>query len=413
MISRVTASTPPQFSTYAVKFQLEYKTRDGTLFGPAIEYSTNAGSDVGFEISRAWVNWQGEAALLVFVYDPDEAAWVLWKRAVVNSYGNYNQPVFDNEDYDGEFEAVQDAYPDTSHIEEGNVVLMSQTNRPWEATFARQFNLPGGERVRGMFPARRQEDDRKSYRFYLASDKSIYVVQPDPADNSAALSTVDDTIGVVKPDPTTDAVHAVVPSAAVIYGTDGRLHILSGRRRQYLLPKEMNFWSQVNDLAYDPIENELAIATDAGIWFYDFERSGLYRQYDITADFIMWDEENEFLVYREDGGTSFHQLDEGGAELVAEVQTQPLANLTDRTQIQRAQIRYEAAGYSPTDYNTWATLKHTLLSTSQSVEVSAPSNRPVYLTQLEGQGHKLRISGFSKLRDIALVLRGEDMQSVE
>lgn len=391
---------------YDVRLQLRYRTKDGERYGPYIEIQN---------CTLASVTYQGELGVNVYVkFDTDSDGndeWVLYKRQTPNDYGGYGPHVFKAEDFNENYLEVKGVDPENTYLRENNVVLMSATNRPWEATFTRHFAVPGDETVRTMFKARLREDDMKAYNFYVATDEAMYVANPVPENDSVHLDPVTPNIGIKE-----SHMWASVPNGAIFCGTDGRLHYITGRKMRFLETEEATPFNNVRDLAYDIRNNELAVATDTGIWYYDFERQGWTKQLNfLGVDVLFWDRKNELLVARKD--SSFYQLDESGGELVGYVVTQLISNVTDETHVERVEVDYEKSGYQEGDSSTWATVQHAVrhpgvlqideLASNHpnkvNFEVQIPSNRPRFL-KLEGRGHQFAITGFSELREIKLQL---------
>src|SRR5690606_3720367 len=121
--------------------------------------------------------------------------------------------------------------------------------------------------------------------------------------------------------------YAPVPGGLALVGTDGRLHLVSGRQAVPLDTDVVGLWSEVYDVTYDPIGEEeeplLWARTDSGLWAYSFLRSGwvAHRSAD-DGRWVFFDDVLGLLVGG--AGESVEVVDGSGAARTARVVTQYL-----------------------------------------------------------------------------------------
>lgn len=391
-------------TTYEMKLQLRYQTKDGIVFGP-VAYLPNA-----FNVS---VMYQGELGVDVYLYYSG-VGWVFVGTRKPNKFGNYGKYVFSSSRWTEDYKEEGTPNPVTEYIHEENTVFLSATYRPWEALYTRNFSIDKDETIRAMFKSRLKEDDQKAYDFYIATDKAVYVASPDLTNDDIRTSVIDQNVGIKE-----KSLHVPVPKGVVFVGTDDRLYYMTGRQMEPLVIDEINMWQTINDITYDIDEREVVIATDNGLWFYDLDRKGWTKQYDENADLVFWDEQNKLLVFRVSG--TMYQMDGSGSQRTAKVITQKLANITNRTGVESVEIDYEKTGYDVNDNTTWATIQHAIRHPSVlqvdedpsafpdkiNATLEAPSNRPRYM-RLDGRGHQFSISDFDTLREVKINISNKD-----
>lgn len=237
----------------------EYQVGGYPVLGPVTDFG---------EVTALRAAWAGEDALRIYV-SPDGtlASALLYERLVWDPITGYltafrstadelrdRRLTFDAAAYDpsrlkSENDGPLGGAPESvTTINEPRAVLLSGINRPREVR-AEQFSIPEGTEVRAMFAARVSEDaGDKAYPFYVASDAGVWAAQLDG--DAYLLDAVVTTWGaaLVAGRP----VFASVDRGAVLLGTDGHLHLLSGLRTERIDAPVPGLWSRVLSMAYDP-----------------------------------------------------------------------------------------------------------------------------------------------------------------
>ena len=249
---------------------LHYEYDDGgvAVLGPATRIA-NAGKLVGLERGA-------EKALRVYVIGDDGEGGEtkeLYERVVpsatgvfVSGYsGGRSGLTFDSDEYDsGRLSDETDGPAGgpldvVDEISEPAAVFVTPPFRPRMPTFE-QFKVLQGSEVRMLAPARLAEDEGiRSYEAYVASDTGVWTLRREG--DAYVLDAVSTSFGValapqVRADRGQSA--ALVPVATPIdqglalAGTDGFVHILSGRRDLRISRPLSGLVGRVLSLAYDP-----------------------------------------------------------------------------------------------------------------------------------------------------------------
>lgn len=144
-------------------------------------------------------------------------------------------------------------------ITEPRAVFVSSPNRPREVTYG-QFRAPQGSEVRLLAPARLAEaEGLRQYSAYLGSDTGVWTIRREG--DAFVTEDVATTWGValapqIRADRGQSAalvpVVCPVPSGLVVYGTDGHLHLLSGRQDVLISAPISRLIERVLSLAFDP-----------------------------------------------------------------------------------------------------------------------------------------------------------------
>jgi hypothetical protein len=291
----------------------------------------------------------------------------------------------------------------TSYLKESDAVFFSNVNRPLEMTFD-QFRAPEGAVVRGVFRSRLAErEGLRAYDFYVGTEGAIYVVNPSVEDRSMSLQAVTSQLGIGLT-PTDTPAYTLLPSGALIKGTDDRIHSLSGRQERRLFPDGLVPWSSVRDLQYTPQDEIVYVSTPEGIWGYDTDREAITLQYDLDATSLAHDTERSAVICYDQEASAWKVLDESGPSLAASVTTQPIGHGGARYEVRRASMDYDTAGYSPTDSTTHASIHETRRGGPESNTYTVPRRYEVSLN-LRGAGLQYVVKGFGQLRELVLDLQ--------
>lgn len=175
-------------------------------------------------------------------------------------------------------------------IEEGNAVFLGASLRPLEITYE-QFRVPAKEEVRAIVPARlAEEEDLRSYTFYVMTDRSLYVGRRDG--RAVTLESLSANFGVAQG---FDGQALVCPVryGVVLHGTDNHLYYMTGRQLTALDTSTvehedrssfLDLWDDVYDFAYHVRFGELWVATDTGVWVFGLDRrSGWVANYNLNG----------------------------------------------------------------------------------------------------------------------------------
>jgi len=284
------------------------------------------------------------------------------------------------------------------YVTESDKVFFSNTNRPLEMTFS-QFETPGGSVVRGIWRARlAEEEGLRAYNFYVGTEKGIFVINPDVTNRTMSLQAVTTAFGIAL-GPTKKPIRTLITQGAVIYGTDGLLHILSGRQEQAVVPRGSEPWDDVRGLAFLPRQEYIYISTDTGLWAFDLQRQGIVAQYDLNATTVLYDRaRDEIITYDQDSNT-WKVLDERNDTLLAaSVQTQPITHGAMEGEVKSVVVDYDEidAGASYPAPSEYASITQTRRYSGDSVTMKAPRGYKVH-PQLRGEGMQLRVESFDVL----------------
>lgn len=278
--------------------QLEYETPLGPVYGPFKEFG---------QPTRAMFYWQGEDAINIF-FD-DGGTWVLLERIEPNHDGRYVSGFQDEgstngvgthavtyiDEAPGNFSSSEaptvGPFTDSDFVELPNLVLMSAQNRPYEVTYA-GFVVPnstndGDSEVVAISAARLDEEESLSaYQFYVLTNRDVYVVNRD--DTLATLDLVIKGVGCKRGND--DWPLAIPVTDGICFaGTNDHVYFLSGRQFRKLdfvindVPSHRKLFTNVRDITYNVDENELQVATETGIWCYDFDQEGWFTHRDFRA----------------------------------------------------------------------------------------------------------------------------------
>lgn len=345
---------------FDVRLQNEYSAADIQLHGPYKELT-----DVG----KVACAWHLETALNVYVKDKNEnnPSWYHYRRLTPTEQGLYavkgkdflSNYVFNAERFDSQSNITEKEVPPGSGIiDESQAVVASHVNRPLEVT-SNGFALQTDEEVRALMNARlAEEEGLREYDFYIGTEESIYVGNPRSEDVSVSTTVVTRSFGISMSAFEYPA-YTLLPQATAIVSTEGIIRILQGRQEQRLFPEGAVPWGVVYDIEYHIDLNELAIATDEGVWFYDWDRQGIFRQYDsFNALALAYDRANSTLLGWDDDSTVWKRFNESGAELEPSITTQEIESGGREIEIVWIKADYDISGYDNTDKSTFAELWH-------------------------------------------------------
>lgn len=347
--------------------------------------------------------------------------WALWDKISPNDDGTYSVDgkglIWDNES-PSDFIYQEDSPGLVNYVSEQSKVFLSNINRQLEMTFD-QFRVPKGSVVRDIFRARlAEEEGLRSYDFYVASGDAIYVAQPSPADRTVALSAVTTSFGIAE-NQYQKTIRAILPSGAMVYGTDGRVYKMSGRQVQPVFLDESEPFSTIRDMAYDVEEGVIWMASDTGVWGFDNQRTRIQLQYDYDVTHLVYDEKNEATFGYNDSTDAWILFDRsGGARLNPSVTTQSITEGGQESQVQRLKAdyseRYDGA-YNSGDKSTYIRMRHAIdapgvagiendvdVSTSDIDAVYRLPKREVVYPRLRGYAHQFKIVEFEELDELIL-----------
>lgn len=267
-----------------IRVQYEYEVEGAKLYGPVTEYT---------DVDHLIVEIGGaETAVLIYAEDGG-SVFRLVERVVTNEVGRYISScdtcfTFDHDESPIPTAEAVTQYAPTDCINEKSVVFFAESQRPLEVTY-QQFSLPKDEEVRVLSPARlAEEEDIRSYNFYIATDKNIYVASR--SGDAATYEQIGSGFGV-NTGFDQQPLWTPVRYGVVFYGTDDHLYYLTGRQvtpldlevnensdREALL----DLWNFVYDIAYHVRFGEVWVSTDTGIWVTGLDRrDGWIAQYNL------------------------------------------------------------------------------------------------------------------------------------
>jgi hypothetical protein len=346
-----------------------------------------------------------------------ESTWRLYRRLVPSSEGAYLRDgslfVFDITDYEVEDAAAEgEDIQWSDRIYEPSKVFYSAVNRPMEMTYE-QFRVPEGNQVRALLPARlAEEEGLRAYRFYVGTDESLYVAQPREAGVTTDAVTTSFGIAV---EAAKVPIAISVPGGMMMAGTNGRLYYVRGRSgvspTSAIVPIGSEPWEFVFDLAYDPDAERLWIATNTGVWGFEFDR-GIIAQQDYLSELLAWDGDDVIgLSLDADKNTirtaAWSEI-VGGAEVetgsngTAQVTLQPLDH--DGREVDLSEVRLDAeqsevVPYEDDEVGTWPTVSVTRRHSDDTVSGAVPRGYP-FSVPLRGEGVQLSVGSFMILRGI-------------
>jgi hypothetical protein len=342
-------------------------------------FQTNKTFDVDgttFTVSSA--NWTGDVTRINVDEDVNSSGstatidvWSHQRRATPSEQGLYtvqgadyvSNYIFDKKRYENEDDiAKEEIPPSATYVDETQVAVSSRVNRPLEVT-SNGFSVPENSKIVAMMSARlAEEEGLRSYDFYVGTGEAIYVAEPQVEEDTVQLLLVTGEYGVGTNQFLTP-VHTSVPGGAVFKDTSGVLRLLSGRREERLFPEGTPPWSQVNDVEFDVRLDELAIATDDGLWYFDWNRQGLYRQYDLfNPASLIYDQDQQALLGWDPDADSWKQFDESGDILPASVTTQFIETGGREVEILWVKSEYDKSGYDNTASSSFAEVWHSMRS---------------------------------------------------
>lgn len=347
--------------------------------------------------------------------------WALWNKFSPGDEGVYSVDgkglVWDDES-PSNFIYQEDSPGLVNYVSEKSKVFLSNINRELEMTFD-QFRVPKGSVVRDIFRARlAEEEGLRSYDFYVASGDAIYVAQPNPKERSVALNAVTTSFGI-KQNEYSKTIRTILPSGAVLYGTDGRIYKMSGRQVQPIFLDQSEPFNQVRDICYDVEEGVIWIASDTGVWGFDNQRTQVQMQYDYDVAQLVYDDRNEATFAYDNATDAWLLFDRnGGSFLNPSITTQPITEGGQESQVRRLKVDYSKRNdvdYDPGDKSTYIRMRHAVdapgvSSTENSVSVTTsdidavyrlPKREAVY-PRLRGYAHKFRIEEFEELDELIL-----------
>lgn len=381
---------------YAKTFTNEYEGTTGdVLHGPRTVIPS--GSTVTYPV------WQGEQAVNVWKDADGDGTKVHAARMVNPSSGVYDrkQHIMDI-DFDFNFPPfpgnTEVSLPDITQDEwlyEKNVALLSERFRPLEVTMEDQFQVPSGQTIRAIEPARLAEEESiATYSLYVLTDESVFVANRE--NDQTSLRTVN-TVGVDKyhvdflSGPRQEYEYPLVAPTKyglTYIGTDQRVYILNGRQFQEIDQSVPNIWysnlgqpavadaeysaiynrysdvwtrqttdkdgntveySSLTpfDIGYDQERDELMVVTFDNVWFYDFDQNewvGNYQRNDAVSIQYL-DYHSSTMVHRYDRDQTadvYELLNENGRPIEDNaVLTNPMFRSPRETKIRELVADYD------------------------------------------------------------------------
>lgn len=351
--------------------------------------------------------------------------WALWNKLSPNDDGTYSVDgkglIWDDES-PSEFIYQEDTSGLTNYVSERSKVFFSNINRELEMTFD-QFRVPKGNVVRDIFRARlAEEEGLRVYDFYVASGDAIYVAQPSPTDRTVALSAVTTSFGIAE-NQYEKTIRTILPSGAMVYGTDGRVYKMSGRQVQPVFLDESEPFSTVRDMTYDVEEGVIWMASDTGVWGFDNQRTQIQLQYDYDVTHLVYGDRKEATFAYNDSTGAWLLLDRnGGSRLSASITTQSITEGGQESQVARLKADYSErhdTSYDSGDKSTYIRMRHSIdapgvASIDNDVDVTTsdidavyrlPKREAVY-PRLRGYAHQFKIAEFEELDELILDIQG-------
>jgi hypothetical protein len=359
------SSTPPD-----IILQYEYETKDGPVHG--LPYYED-----GVYVASA--PYRGESALLVWVHDGTD--YRLWERIKPDSNLRYITKYQKDWGADGTTddtktfqpsvlesfvslafedtdlialnalysESIYGPYEPTDYILQEELILMSEQFRPMEHTYL-GAPTPDSRPVRAIVGARLAEEESiRAYDFYVMTDRNVYVCRRE--EDTLFFDTVMAGVGVAYNDDDLPMAVEVLDGAAMV-GTDGRVYYLSGRGFQRLDMEIPDLFTDVQDIAFDPKNNELVIHnyatvfTDDAFWIYNFDDQGWIAERDASqnservTDIDYSDVHGVLLLRLNDGTVLEWNEDDTTAALDTSVELQPLRG-TGNVDIRGIKVDYD------------------------------------------------------------------------
>lgn len=422
----------PQTMTYErnsdghnLKLQYEYKIGPTSYYGPVTILP---------EAETIRVPYEGADALHIFVQDEDAQPAVYIHYAVLktpDSKGFYIEEEHDNPSARNatfsrnkntgpalEYGTAprQGTFTESTWLDYEFQVFMSEPFRPREITSA-PVQLSPDEKIKLISTARIQEDDTRSFEFYILTQSSIYYAQRIEAD--IAITPIQTTYGIAT-DVDDYPIYTKTDFGLAFYSTSNRLILLDARKvieldTRVVGPQvNVSLYTDIVSLAYHSEDNQLWVSTDTGLWCYDMVLGRWIGNYDETnqqiGDALEFGTENNKVYIKVSGSqksippipvlSSIKPVYTVGNP---EVFTSVLSDEDDLVNLHKLIIDYEPIT------NTICTVKIINISRNldeiEEVDVTfTPIKRRSYYPTIRGRKLALRINDFIQLRDISVTL---------
>jgi len=375
---------------FAILLRNQKNTSNGRSFQFAHEYDASGNQKkYGYETqvynhTSATPVWQGEQALVVWDENGND-----YSRSTVDGQGLYDIGLGGL--FDRLSEADQEAF-----LTEDNVALLSERFRPLEVSLETQFQVPSGQTIRAIEPARLAEEESiTTYSMYVLTDEAVFTANI--KEEQTALRKVN-TIGVdqyrvdfLSGSRQEYEYPLVAPTkyGLTYIGTDGRVYILNGRKFQEIDKAVPNIWysdlaqpvvsdAQFStiyneysdvwaqqttdhesgntveyksltpyDIGYDQERDELMVVTFDNVWIYEFDQKewvGNYKREDaVSVQYL--DYHDSMMVHRYDrdqSGDVYELLNEDGPPIEDNaVVTNPVLRSPEETKVRETKTDYD------------------------------------------------------------------------
>lgn len=431
-----------------VAVQYEYAHPSGPIYGPPLigwqtRRQSGTYSQTGYLRATAFdVAWQGEAALLVWVYDPVEGEYVLLERLTPTSFltyetqrypaavehvqtlGVYQTPTFGQDKDVADLVAEARAknpdevgpYGDTARYVDAPALHFSGPNAPCEVTLD-GARMPDERAPVVLLPTRLSKDENlRDYDLVAFTEGGVFAALAKDRQVAFTRVTQNRTLGVRRPE------HACVTREGVAFiGTDGRLYDTDGRTIRPLDETVYRTWGEPLSVAYDSVEHDLYVATDDGVYVYEMDRrewvecrrpvDGFGQPVDVVEVYARPEvgrvqgqnaAETRALRFRPPApGAEYDPVEGATCEL------QPIADDASGARLLAVSAYYDRREF------TAATVEVRTPSPRDGTEAvdsfTAPPRR-LRKINLSGAGHRLVIAGFETLRSVHVYAKQDESQ---